>query len=92
MENLKKSFELVDNENKTKKKRKKDSNFHIDYIAAVANLRARMYSIPEVERLKIKAIAGRIMPAIATTTSAVSGLVRKKKKKKKKTILESYFV
>jgi len=52
-----------------------DSNFHIDYIAAVSNLRARMYCIPEVERLKIKAIAGRIMPAIATTTSAVSGLV-----------------
>lgn len=39
-----------------------DSNHHIDFIAATANLRARMYSIPEVERLKIKAIAGRIMP------------------------------
>lgn len=52
-----------------------DTNFHIDFISATANLRARMYSIPEVERLKIKAIAGRIMPAIATTTAAVSGLV-----------------
>jgi len=52
-----------------------DTNFHIDFIAATSNLRARMYAIPEVERLKTKAIAGRIMPAIATTTAAVSGLV-----------------
>jgi len=52
-----------------------DKNFHIDYIASVSNLRARMYSIKESERLQIKAIAGRIMPAIATTTAAVSGLV-----------------
>lgn len=34
-----------------------------------------MYSIATVERLRVKAIAGRIMPAIATTTAAVSGLV-----------------
>jgi len=52
-----------------------DTNFHIDFISSTANMRARMYSIPEVERLKVKAIAGRIMPAIATTTAAVSGCV-----------------
>ena len=39
------------------------------------NLRASMYNIENVDRLKIKRIAGRIVPAIATTTAAVSGLV-----------------
>lgn len=52
-----------------------DSNFHIDFIAAVANLRARNYRIAEADRLKIKIIAGKIIPAIATTTAMVVGAV-----------------
>ena len=39
------------------------------------NLRAAMYSIESADRLKTKRIAGRIVPAIATTTAAVAGLV-----------------
>ena len=35
-----------------------DSNYHIDFIAAVANLRARNYKIAEADRLKIKLITG----------------------------------
>lgn len=50
-----------------------DSNGHIDFISSTSNLRGRVYAIPEVDRLKIKAIAGRIMPAIATTTAAIAG-------------------
>jgi len=52
-----------------------DRNHHIDFITATANLRARNYQIEEVDKLRVKRIAGKIIPAIATTTSVVSGLV-----------------
>uniref|UniRef100_A0A8C4ZW71 Ubiquitin-activating enzyme E1 C-terminal domain-containing protein n=1 Tax=Gadus morhua TaxID=8049 RepID=A0A8C4ZW71_GADMO len=52
-----------------------DANGHMDFVASASALRARMYAIEAADRLKTKRIAGKIIPAIATSTAAVAGLV-----------------
>ena len=51
-----------------------DANFHIDFIYALANCRAANYTLDHMDWLTTKLKAGRIIPALATTTAAIAGL------------------
>jgi ubiquitin-activating enzyme E1 len=53
----------------------KDIDPHMMVVAAMGNLRARNYSIPEADLHTARGIAGKIIPAIATTTAMVTGFI-----------------
>ena len=46
-----------------------DFNFHIGFITQASNLRSDNYHIANADFQKVKLVAGRIIPAIATTTA-----------------------
>lgn len=52
-----------------------DDNYHIEFIKSASNLRAINYGITPIDFYETKGIAGRIIPAVATTTSVVAGLI-----------------
>lgn len=47
----------------------------MQFISAASNLRAYNYGLDPVDSLETKRIAGKIIPAISTTTSVVAGLI-----------------
>jgi len=52
-----------------------DTNYHIKWVTSASNLRALNYEIIPVDFYTTKGIAGKIIPAISTTTSVVAGLI-----------------
>ena len=48
---------------------------HIEFLYAFTNLRADNYNIEQCEISKVKMIAGKIVPAISSTTAAIVGIV-----------------
>nr|WCZ58674.1 SUMO-activating enzyme subunit 2 [Seculamonas ecuadoriensis] len=53
----------------------KDDENSLDFVTATSNLRAECFGIDRKSRFDIKAIAGNIIPAVATTNAIVAGLV-----------------
>merc|ERR1712172_268120 len=51
-----------------------DTNYHIDAIYSMANCRAEAYKLEFMDWMTVKIKAGRIIPALATTTASVAGL------------------
>lgn len=45
------------------------------FVAACANIRAHIFHIPIKSLFDIKAMAGNIIPAIATTNACVAGML-----------------
>lgn len=52
-----------------------DDNFHMDFVTGASNVRAKAYGIPEADKHKTKGIAGKVIPAMITTTALVTGFV-----------------
>jgi len=53
-----------------------DTNHHIDWITASTNARCFNYHIKATTRANCRMVAGRIIPAIATTTAMITGFVQ----------------
>lgn len=51
-----------------------DENFHIDFMYSMGNCRAQNYKLELMDWDTVKVKAGKIVPAIATTTACIAGL------------------
>jgi ubiquitin-activating enzyme E1 len=52
-----------------------DYKYHVDWVSAASNCRATNYGINTISKYETNGIAGKIIPAVATTTSTVVGLI-----------------
>jgi molybdopterin/thiamine biosynthesis adenylyltransferase len=52
-----------------------ESNYHIKFITSASNCRAEIYGIDTISEFETKGIAGKIIPAVANTTSTIVGLI-----------------
>jgi ubiquitin-activating enzyme E1 len=84
IDNFNEEISSLKNDNKIKDKinsmkqidfdKENDENYHINFILSFSNLRANNYNIEKTEFLNAKEIAGNIIPAIASTTAAITGI------------------
>lgn len=52
-----------------------DTNWHMDFVTACSNMRASNYKIELADKHQTKLVAGKIIPAMITTTALVSGMI-----------------
>lgn len=48
---------------------------HVQFVMFASNLRSQNYALQALDQLQVQKIAGNIVPALATTTSLVAGMV-----------------
>jgi len=53
----------------------KDDDTAMDFVAATANIRSKIFHIAVQSRFDVKSMAGNIIPAIATTNAIIAGLM-----------------
>eukprot|EP00912_Choanoflagellata_sp_UC4_P002031 UC4_evm1s1299 len=53
----------------------KDDDDALDFVAAASNLRSHNFDIPKKSHFDVKSMAGKIIPAIATTNAVIAGLI-----------------
>jgi ubiquitin-activating enzyme E1 len=81
LEDLRQEFKSLDLSKATKFRpadfeKDDDSNHHIDLITQATNLRSYNYHLKESTRAHCRLTAGKILPALATTTACITGFVQ----------------